>query len=381
MKKRNKTPYGIGEVLYFNDTVDIIYEACTACYDNTKDINYFEKKKYIEKRIKCGHESVLEHGFVSFIISDISSDEYTRCISEIIGSSKYLSIFTCQNEDDSYNIMIGGSVRAYKHLIKEYSKAYIIYDDEDEILISNDNFIMNHIFETLYKTTVKEFYSDIEKLIPNYNRFQDIICNQFDYLIDINETFKTDDNCIIKDKFEIIGTELLNHDDELWNIYLKSSQNGFTKDEVDEILPITILFKNMSRTATHQLVRHRNAITQESQRYVDYSDAGFTIPDMSSYMEDYKDKKFDISLFGEKVSTNLDSLSKELINIYNQLTDQGLKKEDARAFLPSNVQCGRLYMTFTLNSLNKAIELRTDPHAQTEIREYFTEIASIINEE
>ena len=48
----------------------------------------------------------------------------------------------------------------------------------------------------------------------------------------------------------------------------------------------------------------------------------------------------------------------------------GLKKEEARAFLPSNVNCGKLYMTFTVFSLLKFLELRTDPHAQYEIRQY-----------
>ena len=36
--KKNKNNHGVSEILYYNDTVNIIYEACTACYNNTKDI-------------------------------------------------------------------------------------------------------------------------------------------------------------------------------------------------------------------------------------------------------------------------------------------------------------------------------------------------------
>lgn len=373
--KNNKTPYGIRDILYYNDTVDIIYEACTACYNNTKDIPYMEKKKYIEKRVMCGHESVLEHGFVSFIIHDISyKDEFTRCLSEITGPGRYLSIYCSQNEDESYNIMIGGSIRAYKNLIKEYTEPILRMDDEAEIDRPINNFIINHMYEVLYETTVKEFYSNIKNLIPGYSKFQEIICDQYDKLIDINDSFKSDDNCIIKDKFEIIGTTILNYDNCRSKIYDLAFKYGFNNEEVNTILPVTILFKNMSRTATHQLVRHRNAVTQESQRYTNYENAGFTIPDMSSYINDYETKRFSVDFFGNKTSTTLENLSKELIKIYKQLIDQGLKKEDARAFLPSNVQCRRIYMTFTIASLIKAIHLRTDPHAQSEIREYFIEI-------
>ena len=49
MKKNN---HGVSEILYYNDTVNIIYEACTACYNNTKDISYQEKKEYIKPEIQ-----------------------------------------------------------------------------------------------------------------------------------------------------------------------------------------------------------------------------------------------------------------------------------------------------------------------------------------
>ena len=88
------------------------------------------------------------------------------------------------------------------------------------------------------------------------------------------------------------------------------------------------------------------------------------------------DKMFDIA---DEYKLPFDEIGDKLISIYSSLLSQGVKKEDARAFLPSNVNCGRLYMTFTISSLIKFLELRTDKHAQLEIRKYALAINSVID--
>ena len=236
-----------------------------------------------------------------------------------------------------------------------------------------NNFIINHILNALYETTVKEFYPELEEF---HKYFMDKIFDPIDINKDIEESFN--DNKIENDLFTIYGIIPYSYIDKIQNIIVR---NGFLLDELYHVIPLTVCFKNMSRTATHQLVRHRNAITQESQRYVDYSNAEFTIPDMSSYMEDYEEKKFKIELciFGMKAEMPLSGLVETLLDIYPQLIKQGMKKEDARAFLPSNVQCGRLYMTFTYKTFEKFLELRTDPHAQTEIRKYAISLQDVFD--
>jgi thymidylate synthase (FAD) len=151
---------------------------------------------------------------------------------------------------------------------------------------------------------------------------------------------------------------------------------GFYINILYKIIPVAVVFRNMSRTATHQLVRHRNAITQESQRYVSAENASFTIP-----VPDYTDdKEYTVDIFGKKTTVPLTVLATQLIKIYEQLRKQGLKKEEARAFLPANVNCGRLYMTFTLDSMLAFLNLRTDPHAQFEIRKYAEAIKEIMSD-
>ena len=65
-----------GEVIYKNNHVANIYEACTCCYDNTKALSYLDKKAYIEKRVDAGHESILEHGRLTLKSKNISDPHF-----------------------------------------------------------------------------------------------------------------------------------------------------------------------------------------------------------------------------------------------------------------------------------------------------------------
>ena len=59
-------------VVYGNNFIDNIYLACTCCYDNTKkDITTRDKLSYIGKRVKAGHDSILEHGTLIIAVHDI----------------------------------------------------------------------------------------------------------------------------------------------------------------------------------------------------------------------------------------------------------------------------------------------------------------------
>ena len=117
----------------------------------------------------------------------------------------------------------------------------------------------------------------------------------------------------------------------------------------------------MSRAATHQIVRHRNAITQESMRYVNYSDATFYIPENL--------KSANINVNGKGVWT-ASSVCKFLQGFYDAAVKSGIPKEDARGLLPNATECGQLYMTFTWYNFIKFLQLRMDKAAQKEIREF-----------
>jgi flavin-dependent thymidylate synthase len=138
------------------------------------------------------------------------------------------------------------------------------------------------------------------------------------------------------------------------------------------MLNITIKFKNLSRYSTHQLVRHRDAITGESQRYVNFSDIGVNNPFV--YDEDNQEnvnKKFKLNLpfVDKELFLTPDEIGTMQHQIYNDLVKQGVNNETARGYLPQTTISGDYYMTFTRSNLCKFLDLRLDPHAQGEIRE------------
>ena len=355
------------KIIYKNNHVANIYEACTCCYNNTKKISYLEKKSYIEKRINAGHESILEHGRLALKISNITD---SNMIAELTTYeySKYLEFYSVP-----YTLIINGNMRAYKYFLTNTTT-----DDYER------NILVRIIHNLLISNTVGELYGtkftmyDEKPKFIEIESFRDESQEKYNKLIAPSSGIQYD--TLILDKVVDVLTTNKKEPVKKVDIGIDTDYIYDLMDDIDisaevlfNILPITVVFKNMSRTATHQLVRHRNAITQESQRYVNSSDATFTIP-----VPDYDDKTYMINMNGITSEFNLYDLAEELMSIYEQLVKQGLKKEEARAFLPSNVNCRRLYMTFSLNNLIAFLRLRTDKHAQYEIRKYAESIKDAI---
>lgn len=360
------------KLLYKNRLVENIYIACTCCYDKTKPIDYMAKKEYIEKRVKAGHDSILEHGRLSILFTDVPASMSEQLINFMgLEHSRWLEFYTVQMENGEYNVIVNSTIRGYKHFLNNLS--------EDEY---DTNELIKGVCNVLQENTVKELYgvnNYIEYLSfidaePEITDMEDTISDQMNYPVVKSKALKMKTSKP-EEKVKMITVGF--DDNPLIDNFIELENQlivlGFSLDIIPKLIPVMVGFFNMSRTSTHQLVRHRNAITQESQRYVSAENATFTVP-----VPNYDGKEYQVNLFGTEVSISLTELANELIKVYKQLADQGLKKEEARAFLPSNVNCGRLYMTFTMESLFKFIELRTDPHAQYEIRMYAEAVKEII---
>lgn len=352
----------IVKVVYSNALVENIYAACTCCYCNIKqDLSYEEKLEYIERRVKAGHGSVLEHGRIILKVR-IPDDRKSETDLLDVLSSKASMYFTVDNDCCIHSIYISSSVRGFKYFVENCSFAKIGYDKNE---------VEMKLFKTIVEFLPSIFFADTYEEL-----FKGRILDVYDFTMSRCGQLMPRSNIA---KGSGIAYELLSVDRrDLEDMeYDKCIDIGFDINSLAQVkketiislpssiqyeMPVTVVFKNMSRTATHQLVRHRNAITQESQRYVDYSNASFTVPSSVDSSAVYK-----TTLFGE---VTIEQLVEKLMSIYPELVNQKMKKEDARSFLPSNVNCGKLYMTFTLGSLLKFLELRTDPHAQAEIRSY-----------
>ena len=122
----------------------------------------------------------------------------------------------------------------------------------------------------------------------------------------------------------------------------------------------------VSRSLTHQLVRHRIAsYTQKSQRYVNESNFDYVIPDT------IKNNDEALKIYKEFMEITRDAY-KKLINI-------GIPKEDARFILP-NATKTEIVLTANFRELRHMIKLRGSKDAQWEIRRVFIEILKILKE-
>jgi len=123
---------------------------------------------------------------------------------------------------------------------------------------------------------------------------------------------------------------------------------------VIEHASFTFAISDVSRSLTHQLVRHRIAsFSQQSQRYVNLTEPNYVIP--PSIGKNKKTKK----TYEETMGTIWDH--------YNKLLELKIPAEDARYVLP-NGTCTNIMVTMNARSLLNFFELRCCLHAQWEIR-------------
>ena len=131
----------------------------------------------------------------------------------------------------------------------------------------------------------------------------------------------------------------------------------------------TFRISEVSRTMTHQLVRHRlAAYTQQSQRVVNEGD-------LKKYSMPPSVQNSDLTVQGV-----FNSVMKKAFNAYDFLIQRGIKREDARFVLPNACQT-QIVMTGNFRTWRHVIKMRGTKHAQWEIRSVAREIHRILKEE
>lgn len=351
---------------YFNKSSNIVFQAGKSCYaGKTDNITYQDILKFIAARIKVGHESIIEHS--NFILATKIPDKNLKDLIEILNCCKYLntkSIPIKNKKEDSILVNIGGSIRGWKHIYRTIEN------------LSNP--ILQYITKEIYKNIPKEYfldfiedgifdesefmYIDEEKdMVPKYND------NKLDYCIpnDLDNKIKLKNIDIVDDVLTRIPADFI------------------ISNSISDMLTITVRFNGLARYSTHQLVRHRNGITQSSMRYINFSD--MTINNPMIYNKDYdKDKKYKLTsnefIQYPEEGLTAEELCEALQPLYKDLKDGGMKPEEARGFTVQAINAGELYMTFTYRTLAKFLELRTDSHAQGEIREWANTLHEYISD-
>lgn len=135
-----------------------------------------------------------------------------------------------------------------------------------------------------------------------------------------------------------------------------------------EHISFTFGIEGISRSLSHQLVRHRigASYSQQSQRFVEAKQFNYIIPDSFIYSEELP---FGKAWFAEKMSI--------IQSWYNEAIKTGIPKEEARALLPNACET-KLMLTMNARELLHFFKVRTCNKAQTEIRELAFEMFKIV---
>lgn len=345
-----------GMVVYTNDATNICYEASKSCYASKLSYDPEVRGKYINARVREGHSSVTEHSNVVLLLQ--VPKKYCEDLVEVLASAKFIrseSRFT----DDYVYLLIGGSTLAYRHWIAD--------------TYNQSNIILKYIKELLYSCCPAYFFRDlIEMGVMDEHKFVDYETTTVFHMTGGNtyeggfKNYLHHGRSLDESHLEFVNI------DPIIEIHEKVKDYGFNLKDIKDFATITIRFIGMSRIITQELTRHRNAITQESQRYVDAKDVKFNSPDMFKDKYD-SSKEYEVTIGDAIIKGTLSEIGNDLIGVYKSLRDAGLDREDARAYLPENVQ-SNLYMTFTAKNLGHFLNLRMDSHAQAEIRKFALDI-------
>lgn len=126
-----------------------------------------------------------------------------------------------------------------------------------------------------------------------------------------------------------------------------------------EHIVFTFAISGVSRTLSHQLVRHRAGVAfdQQSQRYVKYKGASAMLPTTLAEADPELRRRYEDQVAGA-------------LDLYGDLVDSGIPGEDARFVFP-NATRTNLIMTANLRALIHMSGLRLCTMAQWEIRRLF----------
>ena len=149
------------------------------------------------------------------------------------------------------------------------------------------------------------------------------------------------------------------------------------------------VFTGVSRSLTHELVRHRAgfAYSQRSQRYVDETDGAFVIPPALSAENGSADAAREILRGALQSSADayarlvdeLDAAIPE--DRFRRATDRRKAiRQTARAVLPNAAET-KIFVTGNVRAWRHFIEMRAAPFADAEIRALAIQVLEILREE
>lgn len=143
------------------------------------------------------------------------------------------------------------------------------------------------------------------------------------------------------------------------------------------------VFTGISRSLTHELVRHRAGFgySQLSQRYVDESVAEYVEPDCIA--DDPELHALWLNAVGRTHDAYValtDKLMAKFENVPEKTLRRKMARQAARSVLPNATET-KIFVTANARALRHFIELRGSRHAETEIRKLAVQVLQIMRKE
>lgn len=146
---------------------------------------------------------------------------------------------------------------------------------------------------------------------------------------------------------------------------------------------LNFIIWNVSRSLTHELVRHRIAsYSQLSQRYVDSSDVAFIVPPAIQELAEIDPEAYQTwAEHCEKSRQLYEDLTSRLSEMYqdveSKLERRKKARQAARSVLPNATET-KIFVSMNARAIRHLVELRANPAADVEIRKVAIIICRIL---
>jgi thymidylate synthase (FAD) len=147
-----------------------------------------------------------------------------------------------------------------------------------------------------------------------------------------------------------------------------------------------LLITGVSRSLTHELVRHRAGFgySQLSQRYVDESEARYVVPPLYQESEELRQKwQQTIDLVRKAYVELAEATTQYVQQKHPEMPPRDRRKwarQAARSILPNACET-KIFVTGNSRAWRHFLELRGSPHADTEIRLLAVEVCKALKRE
>jgi thymidylate synthase (FAD) len=144
-----------------------------------------------------------------------------------------------------------------------------------------------------------------------------------------------------------------------------------------------LLFTGVSRSLTHELVRHRAGFgfSQLSQRYVDESTAEYVEPDCIANDPELHQLWLETIAESHRAYVKLtEKLLKVFAGEQDRTAQRKAARQAARSVLPNATET-KIFVTANARALRHFIELRGSRHAETEIRKLAVAVLRILQKD